>query len=52
LPDGVGISPIFNVEYLYPYRADEARGEENQKEVQWVKQMLVAKNPQMERIID
>jgi hypothetical protein len=49
LPDGVGISPIFNVAYMYPYREDEARGEENHKEIQWVKQMLVAENPQMER---
>jgi hypothetical protein len=48
----VGISPIFNVAYMYAYREDEARGEENQKEVQWVKQMPVAENPQMEKIID
>jgi hypothetical protein len=32
-PDDVGISPIFNIEDMYPYREDEARGEENQKEV-------------------
>jgi hypothetical protein len=24
LPDGIGISPIFNISYLYPYRAEEA----------------------------
>lgn len=24
LPDGVGISPIFYIEDLYPYRVDEA----------------------------
>jgi hypothetical protein len=26
LPDGVGISPIFNVLYLYPYKKDDTEG--------------------------
>jgi hypothetical protein len=52
LSDGVGISPIFNIVDLYPYRADGPGGSEDQKEVQWVKQLHVAENPQMERIID
>jgi hypothetical protein len=32
-PNGVGIFPIFNIGDLYPYRVDEAGGEENQKEI-------------------
>jgi hypothetical protein len=52
LPDGIGISPIFNISYLYPYRAGEVGEENEQIEVQWDKQMPIAKNPQMESILD
>jgi hypothetical protein len=51
-PYDVGVSSILNVANMYPYREDEAYGEENQQEVQWVKQMPVAEKPQMEKIID
>jgi hypothetical protein len=50
LPDGVEISPIFNIEDMYPYKDDETERSEDQKEFQWVKKMPVAKRPQMENI--
>jgi hypothetical protein len=52
LPDGIEISPIFNISYLYPYKAEEAGTGNEQPEVQWTKQMPVAEKPQMERILD
>jgi hypothetical protein len=52
LPDGIRISPIFNVSDLYPYKYEEAEEGNEQPEVQWRKQMPVAKNPQIERILD
>jgi hypothetical protein len=52
LSNGVGISPIFNVADLYPYRVEEEGIEDEQEEVQWIKQMPVAEKPQMESIID
>jgi len=52
MPDDVGISSIFNIEDLYPYREDEARGPKYQQEIQWVKQIPITEKPQMEKIID
>jgi hypothetical protein len=52
LPDGIGISPIFNVSNLYPYKAEEAGIGDEQPEFQWTKQMLIAEKPQMEGILD
>jgi hypothetical protein len=33
LPDGIKISPIFNISDLYPYRVEEAGEYSEQKEV-------------------
>jgi hypothetical protein len=52
LPDGIGIYPIFNISYLYPYRAREEGAGIEQPVIQWVKQMPVANKSQMERILD
>ena len=52
LPDGIRISPIFNISDLYPYRAGKAGVENGQIEVQWTKQVPIAENPQMESILD
>jgi hypothetical protein len=52
LPDCVGISPIFNVSNLYPYRKDDIGGSKDQGKIQWEKQMPVAEKLQMEKILD
>jgi hypothetical protein len=52
LPDGIRISLIFNISDLYPYKVEEEGAGDEQIEVQWTKQMVVAKNPKIESIID
>jgi hypothetical protein len=51
-PDNVGISPIFNVVDMYPYRRDEAGESNGQKEVQWEEQLPTTEKPHMEKIIE
>jgi hypothetical protein len=50
LPDGIEISPIFNVSDLYPYRDGEAETRDEQLVIQWMKKMAVVEKPQMECI--
>jgi hypothetical protein len=37
LPDGIGISLIFNVSDLYPYKSEEAEESSEKPEIQWIK---------------
>jgi hypothetical protein len=52
LLEGIGISPIFNISDLYPYRAGETDARDEQIGVQWKKKMPEAEKPQMECILD
>jgi hypothetical protein len=38
LPEGIGISPIFNISDLYPYRTDKEDTGTEEPVVQWQKQ--------------
>jgi hypothetical protein len=37
LPEDVGISPIFNIVDMYPYREDRVEGSKYQRKIQWEK---------------
>jgi hypothetical protein len=52
LPEGIGISPIFNISYLYPYRIEGTDTRTEEPVIQWQKQLPVAQKPEMERILD
>jgi hypothetical protein len=52
LPDGIGISPIFNIVDFYPYRAGEVETGTEQPTIQWMKQMPVPEKPQRKCILD
>jgi hypothetical protein len=41
LPDGVGISLIFNIVDLYSYRAEEEGADDKQEKIPWTKQMPI-----------
>jgi hypothetical protein len=45
LPDGIRISSIFNVSYLYPYKAGEEEAETEEPMIQWMKQLPVEEKP-------
>ena len=56
MPTGVGISPIFNVEDLYPYVSGDigtfTGGEDPTEDLQWVAQMPVTQPFEVEAILD
>jgi hypothetical protein len=45
LPDGIGISLIFNISYLYPYRVGEAEARIEEPMVLWQNQLPVVEKP-------
>ena len=39
--EDIGISPIFNVAYLYPYKTDDIEGTYSREEIQWKQQIPI-----------
>jgi hypothetical protein len=52
LPGNIGISLIFNISDLYPYKTDETGTGTEEPVIQWQKQLPVAQKTQMECILD
>ena len=53
LPYDIGISPIFNVAYLYRYEDGGTDDRpEDREQIDWVKQLLIAQPLQPEMILD
>ena len=52
MSDGIGISLIFNMADLYPYRVGEVETGTEKPVIQWTKQMSIEKKPHMEYILD
>src|ERR1700722_4771877 len=52
LPEGIEISPIFNISDLYPYRTEGTSTGTEEPVVQWQKQLPVAQKPEMQCILD
>jgi hypothetical protein len=51
-PEDIGIYPIFNVAYLYPYRIDDIEWKNDQDEIQWKENMPIVEKLQIENILD
>jgi hypothetical protein len=52
LPEGIGISSIFNILDLYPCRTSTTDTRTEEPVIQWQKQLPFAQKPQMECILD
>jgi hypothetical protein len=57
LPSNLGISPIFNVSYLYPFKEPtdnftDAPDSDNIQTIDWEKQLPIAQQKQIESILD